>query len=339
MLGDVWFIAHVAAVMLYDARAGRTCREAARLGRRGVWAACAFESRFSISRSGAGVRVSAARRSRASRSSSIRSGARRWCRWRRCSCRLRPYGCSTTTRAGERGATSATPRGITKIRLANRPARRSSSSISPKQLYSFFVQGATQLQGYPGMRPEITGLAITWTSPALVLAFFARKPTRLVVALWAAALLVAFPSFIYYVNGFAQFGMRHALDFEPFLVALIMLACRERIPQWGYILLTWSMLAGLWGCWYWNAFRKGVASLGSQRCVLRSRHPVTGCVRTIGTPVMLVRGRDGRRGAVRGRGTFRRRDRSDRLGRTRLRRCRLRCRTRPCSSGRAKRGW
>jgi hypothetical protein len=122
------------------------------------------------------------------------------------------------------------------------------------QLYSFFVQGPTQLQGYPGMRPEITGVALTWTSPALILAFFARKPTRLVVALWAAALLVAFPSFIYYVNGFSQFGMRHALDFEPFLVALIMLACRERIPQWGYILLAWSMLAGLWGCWYWNSF-------------------------------------------------------------------------------------
>jgi hypothetical protein len=104
------------------------------------------------------------------------------------------------------------------------------------------------------MRPEMTGVALTWTSPALVLAFFARKPTRLVVALWIATLLVAFPNFIYYVNGFAQFGMRHALDFEPFLIALVMIACRERIPQWGYILITYSMLAGLWGCWYWNTF-------------------------------------------------------------------------------------
>ena len=60
------------------------------------------------------------------------------------------------------------------------------------------------------------------TGPLVLLAVFAFP-----VALWAAALLVAFPSFIYYVNGFAQFGMRHALDFEPFLVALIVFTLRN----------------------------------------------------------------------------------------------------------------
>ena len=72
---------------------------------------------------------------------------------------------------------------------------------------------------FPWLRPEFTGVALTWTSPALVLAFLARRPVRWVIALWSATLLVAIPNFLYYVNGFAQFGMRHALDFEPFLVA------------------------------------------------------------------------------------------------------------------------
>jgi hypothetical protein len=72
-----------------------------------------------------------------------------------------------------------------------------------------------------------------------------------VIALWIAALLTAVPNFLYYVNGFAQFGMRHALDFEPFLVVLMMLAVRDRFIWWGYALVAYSIGAGLWGCWYW----------------------------------------------------------------------------------------
>jgi hypothetical protein len=127
-------------------------------------------------------------------------------------------------------------------------------SYLPNELWSFFVQQPTRLASFPWLRPEFSGVAITWTSPALVLAFLARSPIRWVIALWVAALLVALPSFLYYVNGFAQFGMRHALDFEPFLVALMMLAVRDRFPRWGYVLIAYSCVVGLWGCWYWLTF-------------------------------------------------------------------------------------
>jgi hypothetical protein len=124
----------------------------------------------------------------------------------------------------------------------------------PYQLWSFFVQAPTRLAEAPWLRPEFSGVALTWTSPALLLAFFARSPRRWVVALWAAALLTAVPNFLYYVNGFAQFGMRHALDFEPFLVALMMLAVRERFAWWAKALIAYSVVAGFWGCWYWLTF-------------------------------------------------------------------------------------
>ncbi len=122
------------------------------------------------------------------------------------------------------------------------------------QLWSFFVQFPTRLPEYPWLRPEYSGVALTWTSPALLLALFARSPARWVIALWAAALLTAVPNFVYYVNGFAQFGMRHALDFEPFLVALMILAVRDRFPWWWRALIAYSVAAGLWGCWYWLSF-------------------------------------------------------------------------------------
>jgi hypothetical protein len=122
------------------------------------------------------------------------------------------------------------------------------------QLQSFFVQGAARTATFPYLAPSINGVALTWTSPALILAFFARQPVRVVLALWAATLLCAGPNFIYYVNGFAQFGMRHALDFEPFLVALMLLAVKDALAWWARILIVYSCAAGLWGCWYWNAF-------------------------------------------------------------------------------------
>src|SRR6202034_3469423 len=111
----------------------------------------------------------------------------------------------------------------------------------PYQLSSFFVQLPTFLPGFPWLRPEFSGVALTWPSPALLLVFFARSPACWVLAFWVAAILVAIPNFLYYVNGFAQFGMRHALDFEPFLIALMMLAVRDRFPRWGYALVIYSV--------------------------------------------------------------------------------------------------
>jgi hypothetical protein len=124
----------------------------------------------------------------------------------------------------------------------------------PYQLWSFFVQFPQRLPSYPWLQPTFNGVALTWTSPALVLAFFARGPRNWLMAMWAAVLLTAAPNFVYYVNGYAQFGMRHALDFEPFLVVLMFLAVREKMPKWSYALIAYSMAVGMWGCWYWNAF-------------------------------------------------------------------------------------
>ena len=124
------------------------------------------------------------------------------------------------------------------------------------QLNAFFVQLPTFKPTYPYVVPEIWGVALPWTSPALLLALFARRPAPLVAALWAATLLVAAPSFFYYATGFAQFGMRHALDFEPFLVALMALATAAWMPVWGAVLCAYSAAVGTWGVWYWQVFRR-----------------------------------------------------------------------------------
>jgi hypothetical protein len=120
------------------------------------------------------------------------------------------------------------------------------------ELWSFFVQAPDRTAQWPYLSPSLGGVALTWTSPALVLALWARRPAVWVIALWLATLLAAAPNFVYYVNGFAQFGMRHALDFEPFLVALMLLATKERLQWWAQALILYSCAAGFWGCWVWN---------------------------------------------------------------------------------------
>ncbi|MEO6836625.1 MAG: hypothetical protein ABI231_12080 [Candidatus Tumulicola sp.] len=252
MLGDVWFIAHVAAVAF-------TMLALAELaGERRAWlvalyAACAFESRFSLILALPVYAYLCARdpekpfgfapRWRATLASFaavlvpvgilwVLYNQARWGTWN-------DIGYSTWYHQDQAGFPTGSP-----FRL----------EYLPYQIGSFFVQGATRLAEFPFLRPEYSGVALTWTSPALLLAFLARRPARWVVALWIAAALAALPNFLYYVNGFAQFGMRHALDFEPFLVALMMLAVRERFPRWGYALIAYSVAVGFWGCWYWNAY-------------------------------------------------------------------------------------
>jgi hypothetical protein len=124
----------------------------------------------------------------------------------------------------------------------------------PGELYAFFVRPPTFHAAYPWVSAEIWGIALPWTSPALLLALLARRPAPLVTALWLATLAVAVPSLLYYAIGFSQFGMRHALDFEPFLFVLMILGTGRRMPLWGAALCGYSAIVGAWGLWYWQTF-------------------------------------------------------------------------------------
>jgi hypothetical protein len=252
MLGDVWFLAHVSAVCF-------TMLALAELsGKRRawlvvLWAACAFESRFSLI---AALPVYAYL--------CLADPQRPFApdpRWRRSLLQfaavLVPVGVAWLLYNRARWGTWM-DLGYTLWYHQDQAGFPTGSPFRleyvPYQVLSFFVQAPTWLGSFPFFRPEYSGVALTWTSPALLLALGPRSPARWVAALWLAAALTAIPNFAYYVNGFAQFGMRHALDFEPFLVALMMLAVRDRFPRWGYVLTAYSVAVGLWGCWYWLTY-------------------------------------------------------------------------------------
>jgi hypothetical protein len=126
----------------------------------------------------------------------------------------------------------------------------------PYQLHSFFVQGPDLVAQWPFVIPSLSGVALTFTSPALLFAAWARRPLLAVGACWGAAALVAAPSFLYYTNGYAQYGMRHALDFEPFLFVLMALAARGGLPLAARAATAWSCAVGTYGVWYWTTITR-----------------------------------------------------------------------------------
>ncbi len=252
-LGDVWFIAHVASVAfvllalreLFGARRGWLVA---------VFAACAVESRFALVLAlpvlaallwfgtGTGSESEGQTHGRGRRVISftlalipfaVASIAYNFARWGL------PYDIGYTVwyHLDPAGSPTGSPFQLRYLGY---------------QLYSFLIQFPEVHARFPFLVPSLAGIALTWTSPGLVLAFFARTPQRLVVAMWTATALVAAPNLLYYVDGYAQFGMRHALDFEPFLFILMALTVRRRFAPLGVALCAYSIGVGIWGCWLWQ---------------------------------------------------------------------------------------
>jgi hypothetical protein len=105
----------------------------------------------------------------------------------------------------------------------------------PRHLYAIFIQGPVLVEGFPYVKPDLTGLSLTLSAPFLVWAVNARGP--LVAAAWLSIALVLLPDLTHGSWGFSQFGYRFILDAVPLLVLLLGWAYRERA--------SWSLLAAV----------------------------------------------------------------------------------------------
>lgn len=120
----------------------------------------------------------------------------------------------------------------------------------PFNVYSFFFYPPAFSMDFPWLRPTSFGVALTFTSPALALAFLTNLRTREGLVWWSATVLTALPSLFYYVNGFEQFGMRHSLDFTPFMLPLVARGL-ERCPSaLSFGLIALSIAANAYGVLY-----------------------------------------------------------------------------------------
>jgi hypothetical protein len=119
----------------------------------------------------------------------------------------------------------------------------------PFNLYSWIFLSPQFVTEFPWIRPTGFGVALTFTSPALLLAFLARRGLESSM-LWISAILIAIPALLYFTNGFEQFGMRHTLDFTPFLLCLMARGLDRNPNLVAFVLLTASSIANAYGVWY-----------------------------------------------------------------------------------------
>ena len=120
-------------------------------------------------------------------------------------------------------------------------------------LYSIFMMAPTFSGDFPYIIPEVTGVALTFTSPMLFLAVTAKKHKDMVIVLWITTFLTAMPFLLNYGNGTAQFGMRYSLDFTPYLWLLMCNGLgRKKLTWWMNLGFAFCFISNIYGTLYWR---------------------------------------------------------------------------------------
>jgi len=121
-----------------------------------------------------------------------------------------------------------------------------------KSNISLFIGGGFGVSdSLPSMRPNPDGQSMLLTTPALLIAVGAGLKSRTSLVMWSAAAMIAIPVFLYYGGGGADtYGYRYALDFTPFLLALVAVAAKQRFGALEKALIVLSIGFVTWGFLY-----------------------------------------------------------------------------------------
>ena len=121
---------------------------------------------------------------------------------------------------------------------------------------ALFVGGGFGIQdAFPWLKPSTEGQSILLTTPALLVAVNAGFRGRLNQMLWGAAIVTAIPVFLYYGGGGGTtYGYRYAMDFIPFLFALVAIALKERFGNLEKVLIGLSVAFVCYG-YVWAIYK------------------------------------------------------------------------------------
>lgn len=110
---------------------------------------------------------------------------------------------------------------------------------------------------WPYLVPSLYSLAIWFTSPAIFLAFRAKK-SILMFSNWLAIISIFFVISLWIVPGYSQFGYRFAQDFMSFILILVALGIGQKPKFFAYLLILLSIIVNLWGTIMINFLNKWI---------------------------------------------------------------------------------
>lgn len=124
----------------------------------------------------------------------------------------------------------------------------------PRNLFYLLLQGPLPYPSleapilvFPYIQPSPMGMAIFFTSPALLFAFRAQLSDPIVKASWLGIGSVLIPLLTHYATGWIQFGFRYSLDFLPFLLLIVTFGFPNTVNHRMRALIILSVLINLWG--------------------------------------------------------------------------------------------
>lgn len=127
----------------------------------------------------------------------------------------------------------------------------------PMNLYYLFIQGPvpypsleSPLYTFPYLQPSPMGMAVFFTSPALLYVFRTKWKEPVVRACLLAIAAILVPLLTYYATGWITFGDRYTLDLMPFLVLAAAYGLPEQLNNRSRALIMLSVMINLWGT-YW----------------------------------------------------------------------------------------
>jgi hypothetical protein len=120
----------------------------------------------------------------------------------------------------------------------------------PGNLYTIFFIAPQMDTRFPYLHPNGMGQALTFTSPAFVLALRAHCRRSDTLLMWLATILGSGAALLWYANGYSQFGTRLYLQIFPFLLTLMALGTHRRADQLTKILIGTSIALVTFGIWH-----------------------------------------------------------------------------------------
>lgn len=118
----------------------------------------------------------------------------------------------------------------------------------PLHLYTLFLMPPVFSSQFPFVQPSSYGLSVILTSPLFFYALLAKRDF-LTKTCWLAVLLIATGDFLWFSQGWVQFGYRYLLDFIPFLMILVAQGIKD-FSKFKIFLLVWSVVVNTWGALY-----------------------------------------------------------------------------------------
>ena len=129
---------------------------------------------------------------------------------------------------------------------------------APNNLYSIFCMLPEFTSEAPYVIPTLAGVSVSFCSPLVyagLIPLWTKRKDALTWTLLGSAIVCAVPFVLNYGNGFAQFGMRYAMDFLPYALLLACMGLTQR--RWNSFktaLVLLCVLLNVWGPIYWNCF-------------------------------------------------------------------------------------